>query len=129
MSITQTSYFFCILCKAITIEQISLDKLTNEGQVSLLVISNLFKINNVKDRFENSNGDFMNQKEFFIAMCGCTHFPMTDMPWFYGHSYIYRMWVEEILYLAREQEKDGFIIHQEMVDNFPYPIIYSKTKK
>lgn len=65
MSITQTSYFFCILCKAITIEQISLDKLTNEGQVSLLVISNLFKINNVKDRFENSNGDFMNQKEFF----------------------------------------------------------------
>ena len=71
----------------------------------------------------------INQKEFFIAMCGCTHFPMTDMPWFYGHSYIYRMWVEEILYLAREQEKDGFIIHQEMVDNFPYPIIYSKTKK
>ena len=33
--------------------------------MSLLVISNLFKIDSIKDEFEISNGDFMNQKEFF----------------------------------------------------------------
>lgn len=68
-------------------------------------------------------------KEFFIAMCGCTHFPMYDMPWFYNPSYLYPMWVEEVVALAKEQEDDGFEVIQETVDNFPYPIISSKIKK
>ena len=71
----------------------------------------------------------VNKKEFFIAMCGCTHFPMYDMPWFYNPSYLYPMWVEEVVALAKEQEDDGFEVIQETVDNFPYPIISSKIKK
>ena len=71
----------------------------------------------------------INKKEFFVAMCGCTHFPMYDMPWFYGQAYLYHMWVDEVMRLAQEQEKDGFTITQEYVDNFPYPIISSQIKK
>lgn len=71
----------------------------------------------------------INKKEFFIAMCGCTHFPMYDIPCFYNQSYLYHMWVEEIVALAKEQEEDGFEVIQETVDNFPYPIISSKIKK
>lgn len=71
----------------------------------------------------------INKKEFFIAMCGCTHFPMYDIPFFYNQSYLYHMWVEEIVALAKEQEEDGFEVIQETVDNFPYPIISSKIKK
>ena len=71
----------------------------------------------------------VNKKEFFVAMCGCTHFPMYDMPWFYNPSYLYPMWVEEVVALAKEQEDDGFEVIQETVDNFPYPIISSKIKK
>lgn len=70
----------------------------------------------------------VNKKEFFIAMCGCTHFPMDEMPWFYDRSYLYNMWLEENMYIAKRQEKYGFSVTEETIDNFPYPIIYSKKK-
>ena len=70
-----------------------------------------------------------NKKEFFIAMCGCTHFDYYEMPYFYGYDFAYRMWVEDVYGLAKEQEDDGFEVTKQFVDNFPYPIISSKRKK
>ena len=71
----------------------------------------------------------INKKEFFIALCGCVHYENCDFPWMYGHDFIYRIWVDDVLELAKKQENYGFAVTKQFVDNFPYPLISSTRKK
>lgn len=71
-------------------------------------------------------------KEFFIAMCGCTHYDMSEIPrTLFGYLPVsYDDWVDTVYQLAKEQENDGFEVKMERVDeyHFPYPIISSRKK-
>ncbi len=70
------------------------------------------------------------RKEFFIALCGCTHFDFYELSYIYGsYEEMYKKWLETVYLLAKEQEKNGFKIYMEKEDFFPYPLIYSKKQK
>ena len=70
----------------------------------------------------------INQKEFFIALCGCVPYPYNCMPFLSPYA-AHIVWSENIKELAYEQEESGFEVITKNIDNFPYPIIYSKRKK
>lgn len=71
----------------------------------------------------------LNHREFFIAMCGCTHFTFENFPYIYDPNTLFNMWKKFVIDLAIEQEEDGFEVTTEEVSFFPYPIIKSKIKK
>ena len=71
-------------------------------------------------------------KEFFIALCGCTHFDIEELPrsMFGFIPLSYEDWVTQVYALAKEQEKDGFEVTMEDAKqySFQYPVIRSKRR-
>lgn len=68
-------------------------------------------------------------KQFFIAMCGCTHYHDDEIPHnFWGPIFPnYQDWVNTVLKLALEQEHDNFNVTIEQKSKiYSYPIISSK---
>lgn len=67
-------------------------------------------------------------KEFFIAMCGCTHFSDEQIPWGpLGPIISYDYWVDDVYELAGLQQFYGYDVNKECASfDFPYPIISSK---
>lgn len=68
-------------------------------------------------------------KEFLIAMCGCTHFSDEEIPWGpFGRMQLpYKYWVENVYDLACLQKYNGYNVDMEYANfDFPYPIISSK---
>lgn len=70
----------------------------------------------------------MSQKEFFVALCGCTHFPERSISFPYSYEYTMESYHDRVIDLASEQKKDGFEVKIERVKEFyyKYPIISSK---
>lgn len=70
-----------------------------------------------------------NKKEFFLAFCECE--PYENEFYIEENGKLissYDVWVQEMLTLAQEQEKDGFEVKKEYIKEFyyRYPIISSK---
>lgn len=70
----------------------------------------------------------MGQKEFFVALCGCTHFPERRVSSPYSYDYTTDSYHDRVIDLALEQEEYGFEVKIETAKQFyyKYPIISSK---
>ena len=91
--------------------------------MSLLVISNLFKIDSIKDEFEISNGDFMNQKEFFSKFELLKNLKEEKKNQLYKHFSTAPDWVIDSCFVERIKPDTIFIRETE-----PVHIIYFITE-
>lgn len=91
--------------------------------MSLLVISNLFKIDSIKDEFEISNGDFMNQKEFFSKFELLKNLKEEKKNQLYKHFSTAPDWVIDSCFVERIKPDTIFIRENE-----PVHIIYFITE-
>lgn len=72
-----------------------------------------------------------NQKNFFVAMCGCDHSPFSVYDYFYSHykgpEYYRSMVIEKAKVLAKEYD-NGEIVVDALGDSgaLSYPIIYNR---
>ncbi len=71
----------------------------------------------------------MNRKDFYIAMCGCTHFEY--IPWYM--SVTPEMYQEHVIALAKdllEEYDNGTLVVERFEPGYPidYPIIYNRKK-
>ncbi len=71
-------------------------------------------------------------KEFFIAMCGCTHFTKQELQERYQgmRNPFYSEWVDEVYDYAYEKAHDEFLVRLEDCSqySFPYPVVSTKKK-
>lgn len=73
----------------------------------------------------------LDDKEFYIAMCGCVHLSFEEMVMTpFGCNSIYGYYVDSIYSLASTAKNRGYDVTLEHVYDFafPYPVISSKRK-
>ena len=70
-----------------------------------------------------------NQKDFYVAMCGCTHFDY--IPWgMYVSPEMYQDYVIRKTKQLLKEYNNGELVIEQLDDNYPidYPILYNRKK-
>ena len=69
-----------------------------------------------------------NQKDFYLAMCGCTHFDYYDLMYYGGNPEIYQEYIIDKTERLLKKHENGELVIERLEDHYglEYPILYNK---